>query len=127
MHVELLEQLGTEEVERDLMLGRVFGPDGKVIPNWVTFRGKHYLIVRGAKHAGSRRCPACGRALYFAMGKGFLYPMPPAGIDIFEGSRFGLVLTERIFDRLDLGKWGKFGIEKLDVPAVPPDALGVLD
>jgi hypothetical protein len=50
---DFLEELGSDAVASDLILGRVFTANGRLIDNWVTFRGRHRLIVRGSEHVPS--------------------------------------------------------------------------
>lgn len=123
-----LERLPIDVVQRDLYLGRVFGPDGEQLADWVTFRGKKRLIIRGSKHAGVRVCEQCGRDVYFAMGKKYLYPEPQDDVAIFEsGGGGGLVLPKDLFFQLDLGKWPKLRIDELPVLDEPMDGLGELN
>lgn len=121
-----LGAIGNELVQRDLFLGRVYGPDGKELAEWVTFRGKHRLFVRGSKNVSHRKCAECGRDVYFAMGKKYLYPSPPPDVSLFESHMCGLVLTEEVFSRVGIEKWRGFYTEKLSVADVPMDSLGEL-
>jgi hypothetical protein len=100
-----LDALGTDLIQRDLYLGRVYGPDGQELREWATLRGKHRLTVRGTKNVSYRRCAQCGRDVYFAMGKKYLYPGPPPDIAIFESDLCGLVLTEETFLRAGVETW----------------------
>lgn len=114
-------------VQRDLRLGRVFGPDGSLYEDWLTFRGRCEVIVRGTKHVQYRICEKCGRVIYSAMGKRYLFPAPPCGAELFAAGGSRLVIPESAFARLDLGKWRKkVYIERLPVPETPPDGLGLL-
>ena len=97
---KFLDRLGESLVERDLSLGQVFGPDGTRLEDWVTFRGRRRLIIRGSREVSYRRCTECGRDVYFAMGKRYLYPNPPQDVALFESDLFGLVLPEEIFLRV---------------------------
>lgn len=122
----LLDVLGNELVQRSLYLGHVYGPDGKELAEWATFRGKNRLIVRGSKHAGVRRCEECGRDVYFAMDKKCLYPAPPPGVELFESDMCGLVLSEEVFYRSGVAKRRGIWIDRLGVAKVPSDSLGEL-
>ena len=121
-----LDAIESDLVQRELYLGRVYGPDGTERTEWATFRGKHRLIVRGIKHAGVRRCNECGRDVYFAMDKKYLYPSPPPGVSLFESHMCGLVLTEDVFFRTGIEKWSGLWVDKLSVADVPSDSLGDL-
>ena len=46
---KFLTTLGDDLVQRDLYLGRVYGPDGRELTKFVNFHGKHRVIVRGSK------------------------------------------------------------------------------
>jgi hypothetical protein len=104
-----------------LYLGDVFGPDGTRWDDWVTFRGKHGLIVRGStEHAGNRLCPECGRNCYFGMHPQYLYPQPPTDVEIFQSDLWGLILRPDIATEVGIGdKVGRIqGVEVLDWPGV---------
>ena len=121
-----LDAIGTNLAQRELYLGRVYGPDGKELTEWATFRGKHRLIVRGSKNVSHRRCTECGRDVYFAMGKKYLYPSPPPSVSLFGANLVGLVVTEDVFSRSGIEKWQGIYIDKLCVADVPKDSLGEL-
>lgn len=114
---------GEDIVRQHLYLGHVFGPDGHPLENWVTFVGRHRIIVRGSKNAGVRRCSECGRNVYFAMGELYLYPQPPAGVLIFDAGNGGLVVTEELVRRIKLNKWRKLDCRRLPVLDYPLDGL----
>jgi hypothetical protein len=120
-----LKMLGQERVQADLMLGAVNGPSGKISTHWVTVRGRRRLIVRGSKNVSYRRCGACGRHVYFAMGTHYLYPEPTAGVSIHE-SDLSLVVTSNILKGISLDRWSKVGIDNLAVLPKPKDGLGDL-
>jgi hypothetical protein len=121
-----LDTLGNDLVQRELYLGRVYGPDGQELNEWATFRGKHRLIVRGSKNAQHRQCTECGQTLYFAMGKSYLYPAPLPGVNLFESNLWGLVLAEGVFLQTGLNKWQGFHVDKLSVVSTPEDSFGEL-
>jgi hypothetical protein len=121
-----LDRFGAELVERDLYVGKVFGPYDEELTDWSTFRGKHKIIVRGKEHAGARKCDECGRDVYFAMDNTYLYPAPPAGISLFESHLSGLVVAEDVFLRAGIHKQRGIWINKLRIARVPDDSLGEL-
>lgn len=123
---DFLAELGDTAVRKYLFVGRVIGPDGEVFKDWVTFRGKHLIIVRGSKEAGYRICDVCGQPAYFAMGKKYLYPVPPAGVSIFDKFNGGLVVSPEIMERVTLNRWRKLKCVKLPVVSVPKDSLPAL-
>jgi len=127
IHRDLLNQIGEENVNRYLIVGNLVGSRGRLIHDWVTFRGRYQVIVRGTKEASWRRCSECLRVLYFSLDPTYLYPMPPADIDIFESDSWGLVMRPHIFERLNLSRWKKKTIDALNVPEAPPDGLGILE
>lgn len=125
---DFLLALGEETVRRDLYLGRLFDPDGKLLNNWVTFHGRKKLIVRGSKHVTYRKCQRCGEHVYFAMGEKYLYPQPPGDAKIFDDGG-GIVLTEEIFEQIrpNLKRWRKLAVDKLPVLTKPNDKLPKLE
>jgi len=49
IHKELLDLIGAEIVQRDLYIGRIIGDRGNEVKDWVTFRGRRGVFVRGSK------------------------------------------------------------------------------
>jgi hypothetical protein len=120
---EFLLSLGTDVVQRDLYLGKVFGPRGNVLDDWVTFRGRRRVIVRGSKNVSHRQCNVCARHVYFAMGSRYLFPPPGSDASIHESDLFGLVVTPELAARVTVNRWPKLGVEELKVVEKPKDAL----
>ena len=124
---DLLQRLDPEVIQRDLFLGRVFGPNGKLLDQWVTFHGRRTLIIRGTQHAGHRVCDMCHRVLYFATGLRYLFLAPPADATIFESDLSGLIFPAAMYHKIDLGKWRKkIHADELQVVDEPLDGLGTL-
>ncbi len=126
MHRELLDLIGMQVVQRDLYIGRVTGARGDQLADWVTFRGRRQVIIRGSKDATYRVCPECDRVVYFASGKQYLYPAPPADAMVFGTQHAGLIVGQEVQDRVAAKKWRRLGVEKLPVLDEPLDGLGVL-
>jgi len=143
-HKSFLFRLGEERVRRHLFLGEVYGPNGRRWDDWVTFRGRHRLIVRGTKDVALRVCPLCGANLYFSRGAQYLYPEPPTNIEIFESHLNGLIFPDYVGRELGIGgvirrvrgaeilDWPSSGVrgkrssllvERLNVLAEPRDNL----
>lgn len=126
VRASFLAALGPAVISRDLLIGRLLGPDGALVDDWVTFRGRYRVLVRGSKNISYRRCTDCGRHVYFAMGKRYLYPQPPDDAEVFESDLLGLVVRGDVFSRLALATWPKIQLDKLGVPTAPKDSLGPL-
>jgi hypothetical protein len=125
--LSFLESLGFGLIQQDLLLGKVYGPNRSSIEQWVTFRGRRRLIVRGSKSVSWRRCSICGRVIYFAMGKRYLYPKPDDDTGVFESDLFGIVIRADLVRNVKLDKESNLRIDELRVPKVAFDGLGVLD
>jgi hypothetical protein len=120
--MSLLSQLGVRRIKRDLFLGKVTGPDGRELKDWVTYRGKRRLIVRGSIVATNRKCKQCGQHIYTGRGVLYLYPAPPKDAVIF-GTRLGLILPEKLWLSLNIGRARGFRVVKLPVLDEPLDGL----
>jgi len=120
---EFLKGLNEDILRRDLFLGKVIDPTGIVLRDWVTWRGRRRLIVRGTKNVSHRQCDICGRHVYFAMGRRYLFPRPPTDALIYESDLFGLVTTREVIASITLNRWPKLGLEKLQVLEKPKDSL----
>lgn len=125
IHKDLLEAIGATIVEQDLYLGQVIGDCGR-LEDWATFRGRRGVIVRGSKDASFRTCPECGRNIYCASGKRYLYPTPPRDATIFESDLFGLVVPPDVYKRVSKRNWRMLAVDSLPVLAEPADGLGEL-
>jgi hypothetical protein len=121
---DFLFSFGETTVQRDLHIGQVFNENGKLLDEWVTFNGKHRIFIRGTHHAQYRRCLECGKGVYFALGRHYLSPAPPASVDIFDEGNGGLVISEQLIGFLTLNKWRKLKCEKLEILGAPLDGLG---
>ena len=119
-----LHALGSELVQRDLYVGRVFASNGQELSEWATFHGKCRLIVRGSDHVACRQCSDCGQYAYFAMGKKYLYPAPPIAHALFDAG--SLVVAEEAFARSNIKNWPGLYIDELAVVRAPSDGLGEL-
>jgi hypothetical protein len=126
IHRELIDLIGEDIVRRDLYLGRVTDCDDKLVADWMTFRGRQGIIVRGSKEAECRACKRCGRNLYYAAGRRYLYPAPSPDATIFESHLFGLVVPASVHERVATKRWRMLGVDKLPVVDEPVDGLGVL-
>ncbi len=120
---EFLFAFGQDIIHQHLYLGQVVGSDERPLESWVTFVGRHRIIVRGSKNAVVRRCAECGRNVYFAMGELYLCPEPPPGIAIFDAGNGGLVVSEALIERVNLNAWRKLECTKLPVLAFPKDGF----
>jgi hypothetical protein len=125
-HKDFLFSFGEDIVVRDLFLGRVFLSNGKPLDDWVTFRGRYQLIIRGTRNVSYRQCTECARYVYFAMGPRYLYPAPPVDAAMFESDLSGLIVSRELFDRVVLDRWEKLVCERLPVLTAPKDGLSQL-
>jgi hypothetical protein len=121
-----LEELCLQDVMRDLHLGTVVGDGGRLLPDWATVNARHRIIVRGSEHATCRTCDHCQRAVYFAMGRSYLYPEPHKKAAIYCSDLGGLLVPENVINRKSLSPSRTLGIEKLNVVAKPLDGFDVL-
>lgn len=126
VHRDVLDCFHEAEIERYLGLGNVYDPEGRRIDAWWTFIAKYRVLVRGTKHATYRRCSDCGRGVYFAMGRKYIFPAPSQEVLIF-GTSAGIVLPQWRFEELPVKCWPGVEVERLPVLDEPKDSLGVLD
>ena len=116
-----LESFCLDTLKRDLHLGRISLEQGDELDDWITFRGKRSLIVRGTRNTSLRLCNECGRNVYFSMGPRYLFPAPPSDHELFESDLSGLIVSQRLFNSLALHRWPKLVFEKLPVLSAPRD------
>lgn len=121
-----LFRLGLDVLRRQLYLGKVIGASGTPLSDWVSFRGRQRVIIRGSRNVAHRTCDVCGRHVYFAMGKRYLYPAPPSDSTVLESDLFGLVLSKDLLSKLALDEWNELTVDELPVLANPLDSIGDL-
>ncbi|MCS7338575.1 MAG: hypothetical protein NZ739_10125 [Verrucomicrobiae bacterium] len=118
-----ITRFGDKILSKYFELGKVYGPNGVMLEEWVVFVGKHQVIVRGTEHVKLRQCPACGRNIYFGVGQRYLYPAPPQDVLVMDGSNGLLVVADELLPPLELCTWPKVKCVKLPVLDVPLDGL----
>jgi hypothetical protein len=123
---DFLALLGDHLVIRDLLVGKLLGPDGSPVNGWVTVRGRHQVVIRGSKHATFRCCEACGNVLYFARPPNYLSPAPTPADAVFQSDLCGLIVPAEVVNGLNLRPKRGFGVEALPVLDAPKDGLGEL-
>lgn len=124
---EIIMEFDQKFIKRDLYIGRVFNRDDKELTDWVTFRARQRLIIRGSKHAGTRKCEQCGRILYFAMGSRYLCPSPENVEVLSESDLCGLIIPEQIYNNTlkNFRKLKKVQCDRLPVLVKPKDGLPI--
>ena len=123
---ECLFSLGAEIVTRDFYIGRVFGRNNELLADWVTYRGRNRLIVRGSKNVSFRKCLECGRSVYFAMGGRYLCPGPDNPNRLYESDLLGLIVPEHLRECLQSREWRGISCSKLCILEKPKDGLPCL-
>ena len=123
---EFLAPLGPELVARDLHLGRVAYPDGRLVEGCSTFHGRHRVLIRGSKkRLDYSRCQKCGRKYYSSFGPYYLCPPPPPEHEILT-TNWGLVLRPEMFSLLKIkGQRKRVTIRRLAVREYPNDRLPI--
>lgn len=111
------------EVTSQLFLGTVTSETGRELRGVRTFRAKRSILVRADAHADFRYCPDCGRLCYFALGKSYLYPAPPADVCAFDSGLGGLVIRADCFRAESFPKFTGVRIEELGVASEPSDGF----
>jgi hypothetical protein len=122
---EFLAPLGPELVARDLHLGRVAYPDGRVVEGWSTFHGRHRVLIRGSKKGlDYSRCQKCGRKYYNSFGPYYLCPPPPEHEILTTDC--GLILRHELFSLLKIkGQRKRVTIRRLAVREYLNDRLPI--
>lgn len=118
-----LFSLGAENIRRDFHIGRVYGRNNDLLPDWLTYRGRNRLIVRGSTNVSFRKCSECGRSVYFAMGGRYLCPEPDNGDRLYESDLLGLIVPEHFRACLESMEWPGISCDKLSVLEKPKDGL----
>lgn len=119
---DFFECVGLEEIDNTLYLGRVFDSEGKEYKNFVSYRGKSILHVRGNEQSTYRICDVCGAKLYFALGRKYIMADRLTGSNLYKGDGTGdLIVNETLYERIASKRWRKLAIQKLPVLEKPVD------
>ncbi|WP_147450683.1 hypothetical protein [Rhodophyticola porphyridii] len=129
---DFLERMGQDVIREYLYLGELRNCDGDLLEDWVTFRGKNRILLRGRKRVhkgktvtGYRCCDTCGAIMYHGEAPHYLCPAPPAGVRILEGGAGTLVVTRDLFEKLSPKKSRDLDFYQLPVLEEPLDDLPV--
>ncbi len=128
MHIAMLsflQELFPEGPQDLLLLGKVYGPDRKEAPGFVTLMKKERILIRGNERSTFRVCPECQRIWYSTIGKRYILNRDVGNTTAFE-SQFGdLVVSEALAQRVIGGKWRNLVVQKLELRDEPVDGLDV--
>lgn len=128
--VRLLEELGWEDVNRYLVLGRLLRPSGKPLPHCATFQGRCRTFIRGTQESTYRGlCSTCGAPWFHASGltkDWYLLSTRLPATPISECPTRELVVTQEYVDRLSPAMRKRLRIAPLPVIDEPRDGLGEL-
>ncbi|RMG24775.1 MAG: hypothetical protein D6732_23245 [Methanobacteriota archaeon] len=121
--VELL----SPELLAQIDLGNLLDERGKQIPGYYTVRAQKEIIIRGRVNIFWKKCPCCGRFLYYSDGKHFLCPEPPSEYFVLGSKLRGLVFPESVFNtmKMKLMQMDWVVVEKLRVEFPPKDGLPI--
>ncbi len=95
--------------------GKVFDPEGSEIPEYITFRSRNLLFIRGDSRSSFRQCGVCNRQLYHPIGKRHILSNDLIGSSIYESQIHQMVVDEQVFELVSRVKWRKMGSWKLPV------------
>jgi hypothetical protein len=111
----ILEHLGS------FVLGKCFGPDGRLIDEYVTCYTKARIVVRGAEGSKYRICNTCG-----AIPSGYIEPRHVLnsylyGAKVYQDYHTALLVDEAIIEDLDFSKWPDAELKKVEIREEPLD------
>jgi hypothetical protein len=125
MRVDLLEAIGRNLVREHFYLGKVTAPNGVVYEDFVSFRGKRVIRIRGDEKSIYRPCPGCGAVRYFPIGPLYVLESQVDGIPLAGCRPDSLLVDETIYSRLRKRRWTKVGFQKLSLLDRPLDGRAV--
>jgi hypothetical protein len=111
------------EFRADLDVGEV-SLDGAVIPEFVTFRPRRQLLLRGDRRSTFRRCDVCGRVSYFPFGTPYVVGGNRLDAAVFESQFHVPLLREDLASRIPVSARKGICIEAVDVVDVANDGKG---
>ncbi|MBX7105641.1 MAG: hypothetical protein K1X57_16275 [Gemmataceae bacterium] len=125
VHEEWLQLLPIDVVAAEVYVGKVLAADRQPVDGWVSFRPRHRTFMRGElEDVVFRRCPRCQRVQYWGNPPWYLSKHLKAGVRIFGGSIYNLIVHHSLTDKLYRRKhWKKYSIRGMTVIDPPPDGI----
>src|SRR5262249_27086787 len=112
--LDLLEILGPE-LEEHLILGRLLDSSRRPIEEFKTLGSSRPLMIRGDTKSTRQFCQVCGEFLYHPMGRWYVLQSDLTGQAIYHSKPVGLVLNERLCEKMRRRHWKKIAIEEIPV------------
>ncbi|SFI65580.1 hypothetical protein SAMN04488095_1484 [Jannaschia pohangensis] len=132
IHTSLLDLLGREHVERDLLLGTVTNKKGHVVEGWHTVIGRERLILRGNPHFwkgkamfGAGCCKECGLLHCHGAAPRYLCPGPTSDRVIRQSDTTCLIIPASLKEAINLKRGSGYALEKLPVLESPRDGMPI--
>ena len=118
-HLDFISQI--REHLTNFVLGKCFGPDGRLIEEYVTCYTRTRIVVRGAKGSEYRICNTCG-----AIPSGYMEPRHVLssylyGASVYQDYHTALLVDEAIIQSLDFSKWPDAELQKTEIREEPLD------
>lgn len=105
----------------DFVFGKCFGPDGRLIDEYVTCYTRERIPVRGGKGSKYRICNTCG-----AIPSGYIEPRHVLssylyGASVYQDYQTAILVDEAIVKSLDFSKWPDADLQKVEIRDEPLD------
>jgi hypothetical protein len=121
MRCDFFNLLVEERVIGDLIITPVRMSNETEIENFVAFRPKASLVIRGESHSSHRRCDLCDRHIYHPLGKHYVLNPNRPDLTLFGNQFGGLVVPGRIATLVKNREWKHVHIIQLPVLDAPTD------
>ncbi len=106
--------------------GRVYGPSGEIVPDFVSVTALYELPIRGGPSSLRRSCPGCGALLYWPLPHGYSYIVSSSlivGQGAYIASTGGLVLCEQVLPHINARMRHRMRIEEIPVKDSAEDGI----
>lgn len=120
-----MEQVGESTFREYFELGTLIGPNGKVVDDHFSFRGKQLVFIRGDTKSSYRRCADCGRFLYHPSGKRYVLSHDVTDDHWYE-SQFHQLLIPEVKNQAIKAALSKTAQYEIPVQSRPDDDLELL-
>jgi len=119
--IDFLQTIGIDLFREHFYIGRVVNDKGVTCDDFVSFRGKHWLLIRGNERSTYRRCEACGGHLYFPIGDHYLLADRLTDAPLYGCNLGGFIADEEVYKRITNRKWELVEFVELPVLDKPQD------
>ncbi len=123
MKKQLFQELGMDAI--GFAVGNCIGPDGQVIPDYLTWYSRDYITLRGEAGSSYRRCAMCGFLFEDAEGDPYVLTQDCADRPVLQNENGDAYIIPALADAIDWRKYPDITLFRFPIRDVPRDGFPV--